>query len=98
MTDDHNNRDEDPRSGDSHEQGPSSDPGRIATQQDFGRELTLARRRAGLTVREVARAAGIPASTAGDYFSGRHLPPPSHPHSLPTSLPPSCPPHLRLLP
>src|SRR6266851_3056779 len=86
MADDPHNQDEDPRSGDSHEQGPSSDPGRIATQQDFGRELTLARRRAGLTVREVARAAGIPASTAGDYFSGRHLPPPSQPDSLPRIL------------
>jgi WD40 repeat protein len=51
--------------------------GRIATQRDFGRELTLARQRAGLTVRQVARAAGLPASTVGDYFSGRHLPPPS---------------------
>ena len=54
-------------------------PGRIATQQDFGRELTIARQRAGLTVREVARSAGLPASTAGDYFSGRHLPPPGQP-------------------
>ena len=36
---------------------------RIAGQPDFGRELTLARQRAGLTVREVARAVGIPAST-----------------------------------
>src|SRR5260370_1450383 len=86
MADDPHNQDEDPRSGDSHEQGPGSNPGRIATQQDFGRELTLARRRAGLTVREVARAAGIPASTAGDYFSGRHLPPPSQPDSLPRIL------------
>ena len=54
-------------------------PGRVATQQDFGRELTIARQRAGLTVREVARSAGLPASTAGDYFSGRHLPPPGQP-------------------
>ena len=30
--------------------------------------------RAGLTVREVAKRSGIPVSTAGDYFSGRHLP------------------------
>ncbi len=62
------------------------DPGRIAAQQDFGRELTLARQRAGLTVREVARAVGIPASTAGDYFAGRHLPPPSQPGLLPRIL------------
>ena len=51
------------------------DPDRIETQQDFGRELTALRRNAGLTVRQVARAAELPVSTAGDYFSGRHLPP-----------------------
>jgi WD40 repeat protein len=67
-----------------HDEDP--DPGRIATQQDFGRELTLARRRAGLTVRGVARAAGLPPSTVGDYFSGRHLPPPSQPRLLPAIL------------
>jgi transcriptional regulator with XRE-family HTH domain len=50
------------------------DPDRIVTQQDFGRGLTLLRNRAGLTVRQVARASGLPASTVGDYFSGRHLP------------------------
>jgi WD40 repeat protein/transcriptional regulator with XRE-family HTH domain len=61
-------------------------PGRVATQQDFGRELSLARQRAGLTIREVARVAGLPASTAGDYFSGRHLPPPSQPGLLPEIL------------
>ena len=49
-------------------------PDRIVTQQDFGRALTLLRNRAGLTVRQVARASGLPASTVGDYFSGRHLP------------------------
>ena len=58
------------------------DPRRIASQPDFGRELTLVRQRAGLTVREVARAVGIPASTTGDYFAGRHLPPPSQPGLL----------------
>jgi len=56
--------------------GREPDPERIATPQEFGRELTLLRQRAGLTVRQVARAAGLPASTAGDYFSGRHLPAP----------------------
>src|SRR4029077_6789849 len=59
--------------------GDAADPANIATQQDFGRERTRAGQRAGLTVREVARAARIPASTAGDYFAGRHLPPPSQP-------------------
>jgi WD40 repeat protein/transcriptional regulator with XRE-family HTH domain len=58
------------------------DPGRIASQQDFGRELTLARRRAGLTVRQVARVSGIPVSTVGDYFAGRHLPPAGQPELL----------------
>ena len=70
-------------------------PGRRATpptrrisrpSRTFGRELTRARQRAGLTVREVARAARIPASTAGDYFAGRHLPPPSQPGLLPRVL------------
>lgn len=50
------------------------DPERIATQHDFGRALAVLREHAGLTVRDAARAAGIPVSTAGDYFSGRHLP------------------------
>ena len=51
-----------------------ADPGRIATQADFGRELTALRERAGLKIREIARAARTPVSTTGDYFSGRHLP------------------------
>jgi WD40 repeat protein len=50
------------------------DPGRIANQQDFGRELTRLRNRAGKTIRQVAAEAHIPPSTAGDYFSGSHLP------------------------
>jgi WD40 repeat protein/transcriptional regulator with XRE-family HTH domain len=66
--------------------GRYPDPARIASPQDAGRELTLARLRAGLTVREVAKRAGIPVSTAGDYFSGRHLPPPTQPDLLPRLL------------
>jgi len=62
------------------------DPRRIASQPDFGRELTLVRQRAGLTVREVARAVGIPASTAGDYFAGRHLPPLLLAHHAPDAV------------
>src|SRR5215468_3726510 len=50
------------------------DPERIATQADFGRELTALRERAGLTIREVSKTTRIPVSTTGDYFSGRHLP------------------------
>jgi WD40 repeat protein/transcriptional regulator with XRE-family HTH domain len=68
------------------DQDAQPDPANVLTQQDFGRELTLARQHAGLTVREVAKAAGIPASTAGDYFSGRHLPPPTQPEALPRIL------------
>ncbi len=58
----------------------------ITTAREFGQELTAARQRAGLTVREVARQAGIPPSTAGDYFAGRHLPPVTQPGLLPTIL------------
>lgn len=51
------------------------DPDALATRQEFAAALTVVRETAGLTVREVARAAGISASTVGGYFSGRHLPP-----------------------
>jgi len=60
----------------------AADPDRIATQQDFGRELTTLRTLAGLTVRQVAGAAGLPISTTGDYFSGRHLPGSGQPEQL----------------
>ena len=60
----------------------AADPSRIATQQDFGRELTNLRTVAGLTVRQVAQASGLPISTTGDYFSGRHLPGSSQPDQL----------------
>jgi WD40 repeat protein/transcriptional regulator with XRE-family HTH domain len=62
--------------------GREADPDRIETPQEFGRELTLVRHRADLTVRQVAKAAGLPVSTAGDYFSGRHLPAPGQAESL----------------
>ena len=62
------------------------DPGRITSQQDFGRELTLARQQAGLTIRDVAKASGIPVSTVGDYFAARHLPPARQPELLPSIL------------
>ena len=54
--------------------GGVADPDRIETRQDFGRELTLLKEQAGLTVRDAARALGIPAGTIGDYLAGRHLP------------------------
>jgi len=53
------------------EDGPSA----IRTRSDFGRALTALRESAGLTVRDVAKATGLPVSTLGGYFSGRHLPP-----------------------
>ncbi|HEY1616600.1 MAG TPA: helix-turn-helix domain-containing protein [Streptosporangiaceae bacterium] len=59
-----------------------TDPAQITTQVEFGRALTAVRVRAGLTVRQVARAAGLPASTAGDYLSGRHLPAGSQPEPV----------------
>lgn len=62
------------------------DPGRITSQQGFGRELTLARQQARLTIRDVARASGIPVSTVGDYFAARHLPPARQPELLPSIL------------
>jgi transcriptional regulator with XRE-family HTH domain len=62
------------------------DPGRIMCQRDFGRELTLARQQAGLTIRQVAKASGIPVSTVGDYFAARHLPPARQPELLPSIL------------
>ena len=46
----------------------------VATGTDFVRELQSLRERSGLTIREVARAAGTSVSTTGDCFSGRHLP------------------------
>jgi WD40 repeat protein len=49
----------------------------------------MLRERAGLTVREAARVAGVQASTAGGYFGGRHLPPVSTPGVL-TGLLKAC--------
>ncbi|MFF0723105.1 helix-turn-helix domain-containing protein [Micromonospora sp. NPDC003816] len=54
----------------------------IATRQQFAETLTQLRERAGLTVRDVAKAASIPYSTVGGYMSGRHLPPVSEAHAL----------------
>jgi WD40 repeat protein/transcriptional regulator with XRE-family HTH domain/energy-coupling factor transporter ATP-binding protein EcfA2 len=48
----------------------------VGTRQDFAEQLTLLRERAGLTVRDVARALQVPASTIGGYFGGRYVPPP----------------------
>jgi WD40 repeat protein len=54
----------------------STAPGSIRTRQDFARELTLLRERAGLTIRQVAARTGAPHaySTIGDWCAGRSLP------------------------
>jgi len=39
----------------------------LSTQRDFGEALTAIRVRAGLSIRQVARAAGLPISTTGEY-------------------------------
>ena len=52
----------------------TADPRRVRTREEFARELTLLRERAGLTVRDVARAIDAPYTTVGGYFSGRYLP------------------------
>jgi transcriptional regulator with XRE-family HTH domain len=46
----------------------------IANRQDFADALTKVRERAGLTVRDLAKATGVPLATVGDYLSGAHLP------------------------
>ncbi|GIE89944.1 nSTAND1 domain-containing NTPase [Actinoplanes regularis] len=55
---------------------PDADPERIVTREDFGRELTLLRQGADLSVRQVAAKTGSYRnhSTIGDWFAGRGLP------------------------
>ena len=52
-------------------------PERITTREELAAALTALREHAGLSVRDVARAAGVPVATVGGYFSGRHVPPAS---------------------
>lgn len=52
----------------------SAGPDAIRDRTDFAAALSAARERCGLTVRDAARACGIPSATLGGYFSGRHLP------------------------
>ncbi|MBO1756660.1 helix-turn-helix domain-containing protein [Allobranchiibius sp. CTAmp26] len=54
----------------------------IHSPADFGSALTSARLRSGLSVREAATLSGLSPSTAGDYFTGRHLPPRNRPEVL----------------
>ena len=46
----------------------------VSTKREFGRVLTRKREAAGLTVRELARKADVPAGTVSGWCTGRHLP------------------------
>lgn len=59
-----------------------SSPSQVVSLADLGVALSRLRQDRGLTVRAVARAAGIPHSTVGGYFAGRHLPPPTRPQDF----------------
>ncbi len=61
---------------------PTGDPRQVSAPVEFAGALTQLRLRAGLSIRDVARATGIPSGTLGGYFSGRHLPPTTQPHLL----------------
>lgn len=50
-------------------------PGDLHTRDELAEALTALRTASGLTVRDVVRRTGLPLSTVGGYFSGRHLPP-----------------------
>lgn len=57
--------------------GARPDPAAFATPADWAAGLTALRHKAGLSVRDLARAAGASASTVGGYVAGRHLPTPA---------------------
>jgi len=50
------------------------DPRRIGTLRDLAAALDEIRKRAGLSMRQLAAATGIPTSTVGGYLKGEHLP------------------------
>lgn len=50
-------------------------PRDVHTREGLGAALTSWRVASGMTVRDVARRAGLPLATVGGYLSGRHLPP-----------------------
>lgn len=54
--------------------GDIRDPGSFHTKKEFGAGLTYLRTQAGLTVRDLAHAVGVPNSSIGDYISGKSLP------------------------
>lgn len=51
-----------------------SDPAEVSTRRDLARALTALRESARMTVRDLARASGVPSATVGGYCSGRHVP------------------------
>lgn len=55
------------------------DPARTRSTADLGRELALARERAGLTIRGVARRTRLLPGTLGGSYTGRHRPHLGHP-------------------
>ncbi|MBT9256793.1 helix-turn-helix domain-containing protein [Phycicoccus sp. MAQZ13P-2] len=57
-------------------------PDAIRSADELAAHLTEARRRVGLTVRQLARRSGLPHSTVGGYLTGRHLPPATRPEVL----------------
>lgn len=61
----------------------------VSTRAELAEALSSLRLAAGLTVRQVADAIDVPASTVGGYFSGRHLPPVSQPDQF-TNLLRTC--------
>ena len=54
---------------------PELSPDDLSSREDLAGALTALRERRGMTVRDVAHAAGLPVATVGGYLSGRHLPP-----------------------
>ncbi|MFG1926995.1 helix-turn-helix domain-containing protein [Cryptosporangium sp. NPDC048952] len=62
------------------------EPQDVNSREEFAAALTGLRERAGRTVRDVAKLTGVPASTVGGYFGGRHLPPLKPVDALPRLL------------
>lgn len=53
----------------------------IRTRQELAAAFTALRRRAGLTVRQLAARTDLPPATIGDYMAGRRVPGPAqHPN------------------
>jgi len=54
---------------------PDLSPDDLTSREDLAQALRALRERRGMTVRDIARAAGLPVATVGGYLTGRHLPP-----------------------